>query len=141
MHAIPTSNVRAAVDRGRKEHAMSDERLISITRIMTSVNYAIASAQRAAREPTSSPSRATWEQIVARLCELLCEGCSCGCGDADCVPCLIENALNKARDHVQVLAAGSAAETGYHTRLVVENLQSALTLARDELQRAALCAR
>ena len=57
------------------------------------------------------------------------------------MPCLIENALNKARDHVQVLAAGSAAETGYHTRLVVENLQSALTLARDELQRAALCAR
>lgn len=120
---------------------MNDERLVSLTRIMTSVNDAIGSAQRAALEPTSSPSRATWEQIVGRLCELLCERCSCGCGDADCVPCLIENALHKARDHVQVLATGSAVQTGYHTRLVVENLQSALALARAELHRAALCAR
>jgi hypothetical protein len=115
---------------------MNDKKLLAITQIMASVSDAIGSAQQAALQPTADASLATWRVIVGRVRALLRDSCTCDCGEAACVPCMIVNALSKARDHMNVLAEGLASQATYHTRLAVENLQTALTLARDELQQA-----
>ncbi len=116
---------------------MSDKKLLTITQIMADVGEAIGSAQQAALQPTSDASFAAWRAIVGRVRALLCDSRPCDCGEPGCVPCMIVNALTKARDHLNALAVGAASQTGYHTRFAVENLQTALALARDELQRAA----
>jgi hypothetical protein len=116
---------------------MSDKTLLAITHIMSSVSDAIGAAQEAALEPTSDASVATWHAIVGRLRTLLSDSCPCDCGEAGCVPCMIVNALGKARDHLDALVVGSGPQAAYHTRFAVENLETVRTLARDELRRAA----
>ncbi len=119
---------------------MSDKNLLAITQIMATVADAIGSAQQTALQPTTDVGRAAWRAIATSVFALLRDNSLCDCGESGCVPCMIVNALAKARLHLEVLAEGAGTQTPYHTRLAVDNLLTARTLARDELQRAAVTA-